>query len=47
MHWIWIFYLGALTGGLITVALLALFAVGSRSERSLSTSGLFSEPHDQ
>jgi len=43
MHPIWIFYLGAMTGVIITMVVLALFAVGSRADRPLSSSTLFSD----
>jgi hypothetical protein len=33
MHPIWTFYLGAMTGVLVTMAALALFAVGSRADK--------------
>jgi len=46
MHSIWIFYLGAMTGAVVTMAVLALFAVGSRADRPLSSSALFSETYD-
>ena len=46
MHPIWIFYLGAMTGTVITMAVLALFAVGSRADRPLSSSALFSETYE-
>jgi len=46
MHPIWIFYLGAMTGVVITMAALALFAVGSRADGPLSSSALFSETYD-
>ena len=46
MHSIWIFYLGALTGVIVTMAALALFAVGSRADRPMSSSALFSETYE-
>ena len=46
MHSIWIFYLGAMTGAVVTMAVLALFAVGSRADRPLSSSALLSETWD-
>jgi len=46
MNTIWIFYLGALTGAIVTFTVLALFAVGSRADQPLSSSSLFSETYE-
>lgn len=46
MHPIWIFYLGAMTGVIVTMAVLSLFAIGSRADRPLSSSALFSDTYE-